>query len=235
MFNDSNQNISPERRLDYEANVSDAVERLPKLLTGIDVNVKFDGVKKFEYTSELIIFDLFNISLYHGWLVDPQFVEVVRAVVGLSYNQLVEKIIANTPSEDPEKSRESLLAQEFLEDSASQLTYHGLCEVNSAMKEDELAIFFRNNHFSTIYKRKNELFLLVTDQGFIKEPTVVWETLAGIDGACHFVDGEFITAPPKDSPKIPPKMSSDATTSGSDHAKAALTPEQQMEQEYVVH
>ena len=29
-------------------------------------------VRDFEYTTECIIFDLLHISLYHGWLVDPQ-------------------------------------------------------------------------------------------------------------------------------------------------------------------
>ena len=39
----------------------------------------FSGsVKDFEYTNESIIFDLFNIALYHGWLVDPQQEDVVR-------------------------------------------------------------------------------------------------------------------------------------------------------------
>lgn len=53
-----------------------------------------------------------------------------------------------------------MLAQQFLlEDSASQLTYHGLCELNSKMKEGELAVFFRNNHFSTIYKQKSVSYI----------------------------------------------------------------------------
>ena len=149
------KNLDPERRLDYEANVSDAVILLPKLQTGLDVNVKFSGVSDFEYTPECIIFDLFNIVLYHGWLVDPQQEEVVKAVDGLSYNQLVEKIIANKNSTDSTLVSGSLVAHNFLEESASQLTYHGLCELVTTMKENEIAIFFRNNHFSTIYKRNN--------------------------------------------------------------------------------
>ena len=71
---------------------------------------------------------------------------------------------------------QSLIAQQFLEESASQLTYHGLCELTQSIKEGELAVFFRNNHFSAIYKEKSELFLLVTDQGFLKEPKVSWRT-----------------------------------------------------------
>jgi hypothetical protein len=218
------KNLDPDRRLDYEANVSDAVIVLPKLQTGIDVNVKFSsGVKDFEYTNESIIFDLFNIALYHGWLVDPQQEDVVRAVDGLSYNQLVEKIIANKNNTDSNLVTDSLVAQNFLEESASQLTYHGLCELGTTMKENELAIFFRNNHFSTIYKRNNELFLLVTDQGFLKESTVVWETLNSIDGDGQFVDSNFITAPPKASPKLSPSKTATSPTN--------LSPEQQLDQD----
>ena len=57
------KNLDPNRRLDYEANVSDAVIVLPKLQTGIDVNVKFSGsIKDFEYTNESIIFDLIALG-----------------------------------------------------------------------------------------------------------------------------------------------------------------------------
>ena len=80
---------------------------------------------------------------------------MVKAVGGLSYNQLVERIINNKSSSDNDLISQSLVAQNFLEESASQLTYHGLCELVSTMKDNELAIFFRNNHFSTLYKHKN--------------------------------------------------------------------------------
>lgn len=52
-------------------------------------------VSDFEFTPECIVFDLLSIGLYHGWLVDPQNAEMLSAVGGLSYNQLVEKIIAS--------------------------------------------------------------------------------------------------------------------------------------------
>lgn len=47
-----------------------------------------------------------------------------------------------------------LIAEQFLETSAAQLTYHGLCELTAAAKEGELSVFFRNNHFSTMTKHK---------------------------------------------------------------------------------
>lgn len=57
-------------------------------------------MQHFEYTTECIIFDLLGISLYHGWLVDPQSHDIVSAIGMCSYNQLVEKIIVQKTSED---------------------------------------------------------------------------------------------------------------------------------------
>ncbi|CAI9722795.1 ubiquitin carboxyl-terminal hydrolase MINDY-1-like [Octopus vulgaris] len=141
-------------RLNYQQNMQDGMAVVHKLQTGLDVNVGFKGVQDFEITPEYIIFDLLGISLYHGWLVDPQSHEVVSAIGKCSYNQLVEKIIVQKNSDSNEQITEALIAETFLEKTASQLTYHGLCELNSTVKEGELCVFFRNNHFSTLYGHK---------------------------------------------------------------------------------
>ena len=36
------------------------------------VQVRFDDVHGFEFTDEVAIFDLLDVSLVHGWLVGPQ-------------------------------------------------------------------------------------------------------------------------------------------------------------------
>ncbi len=46
------------------------------------------------------------------------------------------------------------VAEQFLNSTATQLTYHGLCELTSTVQEGELCVFFRNNHFSTMTKFK---------------------------------------------------------------------------------
>ncbi len=46
------------------------------------------------------------------------------------------------------------LAEEFLHASASQLTHYGLAQLIARVKEDELCVLFRNNHFITLYKYK---------------------------------------------------------------------------------
>ncbi|XP_074863398.1 ubiquitin carboxyl-terminal hydrolase MINDY-2 isoform X2 [Carettochelys insculpta] len=179
-------------------NMSDAMAILHKLQTGLDVNVKFTGVRVFEYTPECIVFDLLDIPLYHGWLVDPQIADIVKAVGNCSYNQLVEKIICCKQSDNSELVSEGFVAEQFLNNTATQLTYHGLCELTSAVQEGELCVFFRNNHFSTMTKYKGQLYLLVTDQGFLTEEKVVWESLHNVDGDGNFCDSEFHLRPPSD-------------------------------------
>ncbi|XP_060072449.1 ubiquitin carboxyl-terminal hydrolase MINDY-1-like [Ylistrum balloti] len=215
------QDTSEAVQLNYQQNMHDAMAVIHKLQTGLDVNVKFTGVSDFEYTPECIIFDLLSIPLYHGWLVDPQDKDLITAIGTCSYNQLVEKIISQRSSDKPETVTEALLCESFLDGAAAQLTYHGLCELNSVVKENQLCVFFRNNHFSTMYRHQNELFLLVTDQGFLSERNVVWETLSNVENDGYFVDANFETyrkSPPSE-PVIPP---------------TPMNPEEQVDQDYLL-
>ena len=59
------------------------------------------------------------------------------------------------------------------------------------MKDRELAVFFRNNHFSTIFKYENQLHLLMTDSGYRDLPLCVWEVLTDVAGNTQIVDGKF--------------------------------------------
>ena len=59
------------------------------------------------------------------------------------------------------------------------------------MKDGQLAVFFRNNHFSTMVKEGGSLYLLVTDLGFLDNADVVWETLDSVQGDTVFVDKQF--------------------------------------------
>lgn len=206
---DKPQNVTEVVQLNYEQNMHDAMAVIHKLQTGLDVNVRFNGVSEFEYTPECIIFDLLGISLYHGWLIDPQNHGEVSAIGNCSYNQLVEKIISQRISDNNDLITEALVAEGFLDRTASQLTYHGLCELSSTVKSDQLCVFFRNNHFCTLFRQKDELFLLVTDQGFLHERNVVWETLNNVEGDHYFVDSEFhtYTKPAPAEPVLPPDVS----------------------------
>ena len=54
----------------------------------------------------------------------------------------------------------ALISEEFLQTTASQLTYHGLSEIAGTVAENQLCVFFRNNHFSTLYKHKVRAYIL---------------------------------------------------------------------------
>nr|XP_054757228.1 ubiquitin carboxyl-terminal hydrolase MINDY-2-like [Lytechinus pictus] len=105
------KDASDDIQKNYEQNMHDAMEIMSRLQTGLDVNVKFTGVKDFEYTQECVVFDLLNIALYHGWLYDPQNLEVVSAVGTCSYNQLVERIIATKSSSNDEDVRKARVGE----------------------------------------------------------------------------------------------------------------------------
>ena len=58
----------------------------------------------------------------------------------------------------------ALIAEEFLESTASQLTYYGLEELVAYVKEDDPCVLFRNNHFITLYRLNvSNLFVMEID------------------------------------------------------------------------
>jgi hypothetical protein len=47
---------------------------------------------------------------------------------------------------------EGPVLEEFFNSTASQLTYYGLVKLHEEVRERQLCVFFRNNHFSTLFK-----------------------------------------------------------------------------------
>ncbi len=82
---------------------------------------------------------------------------------------------------------ELMIIEDFLDSTRGQLTQTGVAETRDTMRDGAYVIFFRNNHFSVAHKRDEQLYTLVTDQGYI-HTDVVWECLGGAR------DGEFVTA-----------------------------------------
>ncbi|ORX55413.1 DUF544-domain-containing protein [Piromyces finnis] len=199
---------------DTDFNFQDVLDIIPTLKKGLDVNVKFDSVSSFEPSPALSVFRFFNIKLVHGWTVDPEDDETYRIIVKEcgNYNKVVEKIIEcdsacnsrtdlnscqESINENNKKEKlyhDGLVCKNFIESNASQLTYHGLTSIPEVLEIGEPTAFFRNNHFLTLIKTEdNNMYTLVTDQGFVNEKKIVWESLSTIDGDSIFVDGLFKT------------------------------------------
>ncbi|KAI3505389.1 hypothetical protein L1887_27508 [Cichorium endivia] len=343
---DSNSNVNNKDEgyvKNQQQNISDAIDLLPQLTTGIDVNIKFTGIKDFEFTRECAIFDLLDIPLYHGWIVDPQDSETSNAIGSKSYNTLMGELVALEPEnmksvsnknleqdsveniekgnleeenellramklsntvgptsenvdlitfEDEKKSdnivnqeskdgieesrleagaktenvtpglsgsdpspsvdtllqnsenekivdqstsssdvnevekikigekiliesesligdkciletntttnedqnstaRQGEVIRNFINSTASQLTIYGLFSLQDGLKDRELCVFFRNNHFNTMFKFEGELYILATDQGYLNQPDLVWEKLNEVNGNTVFVNDNF--------------------------------------------
>merc|ERR1711963_1284905 len=73
---------------------------------------------------------------------------------------------------------------------ASQLSYEGLLALHETVRERQLAVFFRNSHFSTMLKYNGELYLLCTDIAF-GTSHVCWERLDEVDGDTTYCDADF--------------------------------------------
>ena len=95
-------------------------------------------------------------------------------------------------SEQQNIAIEVQLIETFLADSSHQLTTYGLEQLHATIHDREICIMFRNNHFSTITRHGDNLYLLVTDLGYANTSSIVWEKLDVVDGDTEFCDSYFI-------------------------------------------
>lgn len=239
---------------DVAAQVQKAINQLPNLQTGMDVNFGFSQPDSFEKTDQSRIFELLGVRLMHGWMVDPIDSETCVVIANNTYNDLMNKLVAldnpttspSTPSQPsqtsqtisqpssqpssqtpptplsptaspsspvqsnppdneqkkdeppkqptPQDYHEGEIISSFLHQTSSQLTAHGLNVLRDSLQEGEFCVFFRNNHFSTLTKHDNQLYILVTDIGYEKERNIIWDLLNSVDGSSLLATGDFVPA-----------------------------------------
>ncbi|KAF4663222.1 Ubiquitin carboxyl-terminal hydrolase MINDY-1 [Perkinsus chesapeaki] len=195
---------------DVAQGLEDAVTLLPSLNKGLDVNVKFGSCDGFEFTPELGVFDLLDITLLHGWVVSKDDMSAFPVLGALSYNQAIEKVVTfndmqaqalegredGSTTAEPGAYEDGLIVSQWLDDNKSQMTYDGLSQIMEKLRDNELAVLFRNNHFVTVFKPspdaegETHLYALATDIGF-GSSSVVWERLDTLDGDTLYYDAQF--------------------------------------------
>ncbi|KAK6016204.1 hypothetical protein OSTOST_18316 [Ostertagia ostertagi] len=175
------ENMTTHVESNYDRNLDDVITQL------LDARANFVT----SLTLSLLPHYLYLIYCVSIYIMDGSLIPR-KAVGDLTYNQLVEQIC-------DESNYNRLLLQEFLEENVTQLTYHGLIGLMEAMQDGELAVLFRNNHFHTIHKRKDLLYLLVSDSGYVNEPSIVWESFNNVDGSSIFFASDFTVGSPRTS------------------------------------
>ncbi|KAG7441443.1 DUF544-domain-containing protein [Guyanagaster necrorhizus] len=207
-----------------DVDISSALSIMPYTQKGMDLNPLFTAATSFRTgAGELKLFEQVGIELVHGWLVDPESpeAEVLTRTAG-DYDSAAMLIAdadhtakgqlvvgdsdepqagtsgsATLSEEDRQKIEDAIVVRRFLDNTRSQLTYHGLFTLANTVRPGILVALYRNLHLSVLYKHEQALYSLVTDFVFLKEPSVVWERLEDVDGGSStFVDSDFVRASP---------------------------------------
>ncbi|KAJ3556419.1 hypothetical protein NPX13_g10138 [Xylaria arbuscula] len=162
----------------------------------------------FEKTRDMELYATFKVPLIHGWL-PPKDDDIYDALKkrAVSYDDAQNLLFREEELEYKFSSSQTGLSEEeqqlyqdiitiksFLSTTATQLTSSGLDIITKSIKPGDVAILFRNDHFSTLYRHPQtlQLFTLVTDAGYFTHDEVVWESLADVRGErAEFFSGDF--------------------------------------------
>ncbi|KAH8657105.1 hypothetical protein BGZ60DRAFT_384412 [Tricladium varicosporioides] len=160
----------------------------------------------FEETREMKLYSTFSIPLIHGWLPEydsPAFVALLRSAKSYEDAQnlmfheegLEDKLVHEGLSFEEQSMLEDIFTiKAFFSSNATQLTTSGLDTISKSLAPGAVAILFRNDHFSTLYKHPDTLQILqlVTDMGYAGHEEVVWESLIDVNGEnAEFFSGDF--------------------------------------------
>lgn len=106
----------------------------PTLQDGMDVNPKFTcGVSGMEYTSQLTAFEMLNIQMVHGWLLDPQDEKLQIIIGSRTYNELIELVVMGKEAEGQldailqkkKQNESSMTAPALVEETAVEVSKDG--------------------------------------------------------------------------------------------------------------
>lgn len=194
-------NVNP---LFFPAEPMQSTNELPSSLSYAKHGTSPPGT--FEETREMKLYGTFSVPLIHGWLPEeesPAYIALKRSArsyedaQNLMFHEevLEEKLASEGLSFEEQGILEDISTiKAFLASAATQLTAHGLDLITKSLSPGAVAILFRNDHFSTIFRHPTTLQLLqlVTDSGYAGHEEVVWEGLIDVNGErAEFYSGDF--------------------------------------------
>jgi len=160
----------------------------------------------FEETKEMRLYSTFNIPLIHGWTAPndtPAYAAFARSAQTFEEAQNIQFAVADLEHklrseglspEEQQTLQDIDTIKAFLTNWPTQLTDHGLETISASLRSGQIAILFRNDHFSTLYKepKHGALMTLVTDAGYSSHDEIVWESLVDVNGAAsEMFSGDF--------------------------------------------
>ncbi|KAJ6107108.1 hypothetical protein N7523_008431 [Penicillium sp. IBT 18751x] len=167
-----------------------------------------DSLGTFQETDDLRLYSTFRVPLIHGWVASwssrehtamtrvAQLHEDIQ-LLPFRRQELEDQVMqGRSLSPEEEQTMADIQAiQNFVDvENATQLSPFGLTQLTTQLAPGSVSIFFRNDHFSTLYKhpQSHQLFTLVTDAGYANHAEVVWESLVDVTGFnSEFLAGDF--------------------------------------------
>lgn len=187
--------------------VDHILQQLPKLHTGLDVDPNLTN-GNFSQDLATTLFEIFDLRFKHGWVVgeaegaalcyaDDEGGPIKEPLSILHELQTFDKVQDYLLLQDtnPSVAENQQLIRHWLDATCSQLTLQGLNQLDHDLSSPQFIIFFRNNHFNTLFKKsRNEFYLLVTDSSFqSKSGKLVWQSLNSVSGDGDiFFTGDFM-------------------------------------------
>lgn len=152
------------------------------------------------------LYSTFSVPLIHGWLPEKDSAAYAALDRSAKSYEDAQNLMFHEEGLEDKFVREGLNFEEqatlediatikaFFASNATQLTSYGLERITTSVAPGSVAILFRNDHFSTLYRHPDTLQLvqLVTDMGYAGHEEVVWESLIDVTGEnAEFFSGDF--------------------------------------------
>ncbi|CAK7901310.1 ubiquitin carboxyl-terminal hydrolase MIY1 [[Candida] anglica] len=167
---------------DCEGDAAKLLDLLPQLHTGLSVNPNLiTGKFPKDDLSTVLFTSLFELNFEHGWVLDED-VTVIRELE--FFDKIQDFLLTN---------EEEVQTKEWLDANKTQVTNAGLEKLSDSLDFNNFAIYFRNNHFNTLFKSgSGDLFLLMTDSSLKSSKNIIWQSLTTVSGKDDiFYTGDF--------------------------------------------
>ncbi|XP_037478006.1 uncharacterized protein LOC119355319 isoform X3 [Triticum dicoccoides] len=143
----------------------------------VDVKINFKNIYNIKITKDLQIFEGLGFRLCHGFIADPEDLNLCNAIGERYYDCTTESPTSHLKADDHGK-----LLDKFLKDHDTELTPYGLRNLQEELSETDICVIFWNKQFHTAIKCNNRIFVLNPSLRSFDEQKI-WRSLDTVDGA----------------------------------------------------
>ncbi|XP_044457721.1 uncharacterized protein [Triticum aestivum] len=143
----------------------------------VDVKINFKNIYNIKITKDLQIFEGLGFRLCHGFIADPEDLNLCNAIGERYYDCTTESPTSHLKADDHGK-----LLDKFLKDHDTELTPYGLRNLQEELSETDICVIFWNKQFHTAIKCNNRIFVLNPSLRSFDEQKI-WRSLDIVDGA----------------------------------------------------